>query len=182
MSVWEIFRITRLIPMIEQTNLCSQAITIGSQAHLPQVFAATYIPWPTAGFTVTSRVFTALYHIFIFSGGMYLTAQYSVKPINAFTNALSPYLDNIYLDPDIEKYKNLLTKYHNMRSSLDSNNSQILDYYFLMYRTWLYDISSPEWRRFVIKNISMYLDYNLKIFEPQSSKRLTELHKNMILI
>lgn len=143
-------------------------------------FAATYIPWPTTGFTVASRVFTALYHTFIFSGGMYLTAQYSVKPINAFTNALSPYLDNIYLDPDIEKYKNLLTKYHKMQPSLDPNNSQVLDYYFLMYRTWLYDISSPEWRRFVIKNISMYLDYNLKILEPQSSKRLTELHKHDI--
>ena len=135
----------------------AKQLFLGAAVIFAGAFGATYIPWPTAGFTLSSRIFTALYNTFMFSGGMYLTAQYSSKPINSFTNALSPYLDDIYLDPDIEKYKNLLTRYYNIRPYLDHNNYQVLDFYFLMYRTWLYDISSPDWRRFVLKNISMYI-------------------------
>lgn len=163
----------KLISSAKQLLLATSLLFLGA-------FGVTYIPTWNEELLSPSRFFKALYYTFIFSGGAHLTSQYTSKPINAFTNALSPYLDNIYLDPDVEKYKNLLARYSNLRPCLDDNNSQVLDYYFLMYRTWLYDVSNPEWRRFVIKNVSMYIEYNFKVLEQPSSKKQIQLSKNDI--
>lgn len=165
----------------QRLSSAAKTLMLGAALVFAVAYAATYVALPAAGAALAfgERLYLALYNTAMVSGGMYLAAQYSSKPINAFSSALSPYLSNIYVDPDTQKYINLKNRFEKLKPEISQHNSQIYDFYFLMYKTWLYDVNNPDWRNFVLKNISMFLEYTFKILEHPQIKA-TNISKEQI--
>jgi signal recognition particle receptor subunit beta len=167
----------------QRLSSATKTLMLGAGVVFTAAFAATYIPaWPVVGEAVWigTRIYTALTNSAMLVGGMYLSAQYSAKPINAFSSAVSPYMSNFYVDIDTQKYLTLKSKYEKLKPHISPHNSQIYDFYFLMYKTWLYDVEKPDWRNFVLKNISMFLEYTFRILEQPEPKDSVTISKQQI--
>lgn len=166
----------------QRLSSATKTLVLGAGLVFTVAYATTYTALPAAGagLFLGERLYLALYNTAMVSGGMYLTAQYSTKPINAFSSAISPYMSNFYIDPDTQKYLALKAKYENLKTNISQHNLQIYDFYFLMYKTWLYDVNNPDWRNFVLKNISMFLEYTLKILEQPEIKTEVTINKEQI--
>ncbi len=166
----------------DRLSSATKTLMMGAGLVFSVAYAATYVTLPAAGAAMLlgERLYLALYNTAMVSGGMYLTAQYSSKPINAFSSAISPYISNFYVDPDSEKYQGLKSRYEKLKPSISQNNAQIYDFYFLMYKTWLYDVNNPDWRNYALKNISMFLEYTFKIIEHPEINTRPPVNKDQI--